>query len=223
MLRFLKTADKGVEWIQVAFCAVMMFAMLWLVFFMVFFRYVLNNSIIWAEEALRYMMVWTILVGAGLTFRADQHVCIDVMQSILGRWPKVKAIHYVLTRLVVVVFLLWLMPPSLELMDKMSNVTATAMTWLPKSAVYCAMPVGIVSMILGIASVVPRRAYDIWHNIEDDELVLELQAKAEEIEEELEEFQEAELAEPAQETVKEIEAKAKDAPETIPDEGGEQI
>ncbi len=153
MLRNLKKVDKVIEWIFVIFCAVLLFSMLWLTFFMVFFRYVLNNSIIWAEEALRYMMVWLVLVGAGLTFRADQHVCIDVMQSILGRWPKVQAVHYILTRLVVVVFLIWLVPPALELMTKMANVTATAMTWLPKSAVYCAMPVGIVSMILGMSQI----------------------------------------------------------------------
>ena len=218
MLRNLKKVDKVIEWIFVVFCAVLLFSMLWLTFFMVFFRYVLNNSIIWAEEALRYMMVWLVLVGAGLTFRADQHVCIDVMQSILGRWPKAQAVHYVITRLVVVAFLIWLMPPSLELMEKMSNVTATAMTWLPKSAVYCAMPVGIVSMILGIASIVPKRAYDIWHGIEDDELVLELQAKAEEMEEELQEF---ELEQSEQKAIGENEP-VEIVTEASPDKGGEQ-
>ena len=57
MLDILKKADKGIMWLQTAFCVIMMFALMWLVFAMVFWRYVLNNSIVWAEEVLRYMMM----------------------------------------------------------------------------------------------------------------------------------------------------------------------
>lgn len=74
MLNVLKKIDKSIEWVQLVMCCIIMFAIMWLTFAMVFWRYALNNSIVWAEEILRYIMIWGVLVGAGLTTREDQHV-----------------------------------------------------------------------------------------------------------------------------------------------------
>ena len=38
MLDILKKVDKGINWLQTAFCVIMMFALMWLVFAMVFWR-----------------------------------------------------------------------------------------------------------------------------------------------------------------------------------------
>ncbi len=104
MLGILKKLDTFVEFIQFAVCGLIVLAIMWLTFFSVIFRYVLNNSIVWAEEVLRYLMMWVVLVGAGLTTREDQHVSMDIMQSFLKRWPKARAVHYFITRLIVFVF-----------------------------------------------------------------------------------------------------------------------
>lgn len=65
MLNVLKKIDKSIEWVQLVMCCIIMFAIMWLTFAMVFWRYALNNSIVWAEEILRYIMIWGVLVGAG--------------------------------------------------------------------------------------------------------------------------------------------------------------
>jgi TRAP-type transport system small permease protein len=51
----------------------------------VFMRYVFNNSIVWAEELSRYMMVWVGFVGAGLVLRLGAHIAVDVFQDLLPR------------------------------------------------------------------------------------------------------------------------------------------
>ena len=181
MLDTLKKLDKGIELIQTVVCCILMFAIMWLTFFMVFFRYVLNNSIVWAEEVLRYLMIWVVLVGAGLTTREDQHVCMDGLQSLLERWPKLRAVHYVITRLIVFVFMLLMISPSLELIRRTGNSTATSLVWLPKKAVYISFICGIISVNLSLLGQVPRKIYAILHNIDEDETMHEARERAAEM------------------------------------------
>ena len=186
MLAFLNKLDKGIEVIQTIVCCVIMFAIMWLTFFMVFFRYVLNNSIVWAEEILRYLMIWGVLVGAGLTTREDQHVCMDGLQTALEPYPKVRAVHYVITRLVVFVFMLLMISPSLELIRKTGNSTATSLVWLPKKAVYISFICGIISVNLSLLSQVPRKVYAILHNTDEDETMHDARERAAEMDRMLE-------------------------------------
>ena len=181
MLDTLKKLDKGIEVIQTVVCCILMFAIMWLTFFMVFFRYVLNNSIVWAEEVLRYLMIWVVLVGAGLTTREDQHVCMDGLQSLLERWPKLRAVHYVITRLIVFVFMLLMISPSLELIRRTGNSTATSLVWLPKKAVYISFICGIISVNLSLLGQVPRKIYAILHNTDEDEAIHEARERAAEM------------------------------------------
>lgn len=181
MLDTLKKLDKGIEVIQTVVCCILMFAIMWLTFFMVFFRYVLNNSIVWAEEVLRYLMIWVVLVGAGLTTREDQHVCMDGLQSLLERWPKLRAVHYVITRLIVFVFMLLMISPSLELIRRTGNSTATSLVWLPKKAVYISFICGIISVNLSLLGQVPRKVYAILHNTDEDETMHEARERAAEM------------------------------------------
>ena len=61
----------------------MMAAMVALVFANVLTRYVLNYSIIWAEELSQYLMVWIAYIGAGLALREGRHVSVDIGQDAL--------------------------------------------------------------------------------------------------------------------------------------------
>ena len=185
MLNTLKKIDKGIEIVQLVTCCLIMFAIMWLTFFMVFFRYVLNNSIVWAEEILRYLMMWVVLVGAGLTTRVDEHVCMDGVQGILERWPKLRAAHYIITRLIVFVFMILLWAPAMDLIARTGGSTATSLPWLPKMLVYISFPAGIVSICLSLLGQVPRKVYAIVTGTEHNAVAEEMQAKAAEMERQL--------------------------------------
>lgn len=187
MLNTLKKIDKGVEWVQVVMCCIIMFAIMCLTFAMVFWRYVLNNSIVWAEEILRYIMIWGVLVGAGLTTREDQHVSMEILQGAFARWPKLQATHYLITRLIVFAFMIYLIGPSLDLIARAGNSIATSVVWLKKSVIYASMIAGIISINLSLLSQVPRKIYSILNGIETDELMIEAKHMAEEFDRELEE------------------------------------
>ena len=221
MLDFLKKLDKGIEVIQTVVCCIIMFAIMWLTFFMVFFRYVLNNSIVWAEEILRYLMIWVVLVGAGLTTREDQHVCMDGLQTALEPYPKVRAVHYFITRLIVFVFMLLMINPSLELIRRTGNSTATSLVWLPKKAVYISFIAGIISVNLSLLGQVPRKIYAILSNTDEDETMHEARERAAEMDRMRE--AEAQAEEEAAETAAEAaEEKAETVPNAAePEKGGD--
>ena len=61
----------------------MMAVMIALVFTNVVCRYVLNFSIIWAEELSQYLMVWITFLGAGLAMREGRHVAVEMLQDAL--------------------------------------------------------------------------------------------------------------------------------------------
>ena len=49
---------------EALFCAVLLAIMTVLMSAEVFSRYLLDKSIIWVEECVRYMFIWTIFVGS---------------------------------------------------------------------------------------------------------------------------------------------------------------
>jgi TRAP-type C4-dicarboxylate transport system permease small subunit len=50
----------------------------------VFFRYALNDSLVWSEEFVRYAMMWSVLLGAGAVAARREHVNVDYLREKLG-------------------------------------------------------------------------------------------------------------------------------------------
>ena len=74
--RYLVTANRAIIFIMMAVMAT-------LVFVNVVARYVLNFSIIWAEEVSQYLMIWIAFLGAGLALREGRHVALELRHDFL--------------------------------------------------------------------------------------------------------------------------------------------
>jgi len=83
-LRTLRWIAKAIDHVVVALCAGFLLAISVVVVVSVYYRYVLNNSLIWSEEACRYMTVWLIFLGLSSAHRRGQHVSVG---SVLNRLP----------------------------------------------------------------------------------------------------------------------------------------
>ncbi len=59
----------------------------------VFFRYVLNHSLSWSDEMVRYLFVWFTMLGAAVTLREREHIRVDFFVEKLSarhrRWAEV--------------------------------------------------------------------------------------------------------------------------------------
>lgn len=105
----------------------------------VFFRYVLDAALPWAEEADRYLFIWLTFVGAAITMRHKAHIAVDILVRSLAptarEWAAVLAYGCVLVFLGVV---FW----ASERVIEVTSYTRTTATDIPMSWVYLAVPVG---------------------------------------------------------------------------------
>ena len=74
------------RWLLILLLAVMAC----IVFTNVVLRYLTNESLYWAEEVARHLMVWLTFVGAGLVLRFGGHIAIENLHNVLpgrtGQW-----------------------------------------------------------------------------------------------------------------------------------------
>jgi TRAP-type C4-dicarboxylate transport system permease small subunit len=105
----------------------------------VFFRYILDTSLPWAEEADRYLFIWLTFVGAAITMRYQAHIAVDILvrtfKPALREWVALLTHGCVLAFLGVV---FW----ASERVIEITSYTRTTATDIPMSWVYLAVPVG---------------------------------------------------------------------------------
>ena len=67
------------------FSVALLVLMVIVTFNQVIFRYVLNNSLDWSEEAARYLFVWTCYIGMSFAMHSGSHLEVTVLRGRLGK------------------------------------------------------------------------------------------------------------------------------------------
>jgi TRAP-type C4-dicarboxylate transport system permease small subunit len=113
----------------------------------VFSRYVLNDSIVWAEELARYLFIWITFLGGGLGVGRNIHVGVDSLTELLPSYLR-KLVELAI-EIVVAVFLIALLAISAEFAR--FGMTANALLLpIPIGWVYLAVPAGTFVMLANI-------------------------------------------------------------------------
>ncbi len=141
MHRFWRVYEAAVNSVAVALFA----AMVLVTTLGVFFRYVLNNALPWAEEADRYLFIWLSFVGASITMRHKAHIAVDLLLRYVS--PARRHLLTLIGQAAVLVFLALVFLASLPVLELTSETRATA-TDIPMSWVYTATPVGC--LLIGV-------------------------------------------------------------------------
>jgi TRAP-type C4-dicarboxylate transport system permease small subunit len=119
-------------------------AMAVIVFANVALRFLTDHSILWVEEASRYLMIWLTFLGCGIVLRYGGHIGIDTLQEKFpAQAPAFRALIFALL-FVFFVVMIWL------------GIRYSMLTWgqttpvmeIPVGAVYLAMPIGFALMIV---------------------------------------------------------------------------
>ena len=125
-----------------------------LVFFMVaivagqvFFRYILNWSLRWADEAVRYLMIWMAFIGASLAVKYGVHVSIETFVNFLS--PRLKRTVKIAAYAILILFLASLAYVSLELILRIWRQRAATIP-ISMGYVYIAAPTGFFLMTLNL-------------------------------------------------------------------------
>lgn len=124
-----------------------------LIFANVMLRYTTGESIVWAEEVARHMMIALTFLGMGQVLRFGGHVAVDnLAQSLSSRAARILRGGIVLTLLVFALGMVW---SSSEYVWR-TRFQTTAATDIPIAFVYAVMPVGFLCMALHLIFVARR-------------------------------------------------------------------
>lgn len=112
----------------------------------VIFRYGFNNSLSWAEDAAKFLMVWMTFVGAPLGFKHGAHVSCDLLPP--GLPPVVlRAIRAIVWLIVIFVMVILTRNGWIFALNGRSQVALTvgdiSMFWI-----FVCMPIGAALMAL---------------------------------------------------------------------------
>jgi C4-dicarboxylate transporter DctQ subunit len=135
LVAFTRWARVVVEAVTVAAIA----AYTAIVLLQVIFRYVLNESLFWSEELVRYGLVWSVLLGSAVVAHDRAHVKIDLVGPMLG--PRGMAATNLVARAATVAFCMILAVTGWQFVDR-TIFQSSASLGVPMWLFYGAVPVG---------------------------------------------------------------------------------
>ena len=129
------------RWLLIVTLAVMAV----IIFTNVVLRYTTSQSIEWAEEVSRHMMIWLTFLGAGPVLRYGGHIAVENLQDALPRVLAIAVRVFVAALLFAFFgFMVWY--GWLYMGRTMFQLTAA--TQIPFAYIYAAMPVGGVLLMV---------------------------------------------------------------------------
>lgn len=135
-----------------------------IIFVNVALRYLTSQSLEWAEEVSRHMMIWLTFLGAGPVLRYGGHIAVENLQDALPRTLAIAVRSLVaLLLFTFFVFMIWY---GWTYMGR-TMFQLTPVTQIPFAYIYAAMPVGGVLLIVHLALIL--RGYVVDRKFAEDE------------------------------------------------------
>jgi TRAP-type C4-dicarboxylate transport system permease small subunit len=110
-----------------------------LVLLQVFFRYVLNESLFWAEEVVRGAMLWGVMLSSALVAASRSHIRVEVLELMLP--PRGRRVVVWLANVLTLAFSLILLWAGIQFVDRTWFQQSPVLD-VPKWTVYLAIPIG---------------------------------------------------------------------------------
>lgn len=114
MVLYLKTVARSLDRLVAFIVVALLVAMTAITSAGVFWRYIMNDALSWAEELGCYMLVWVSFLGAALATYRGTHIAIDVVYDRLPRWA--QRILDILVNGAIVVFMGAILLSSLKIL-----------------------------------------------------------------------------------------------------------
>ena len=110
----------------------------------VFFRYVLNSSLVWSEELVQFILLWTVMLGSAIATDRGAHITLNPLEEHLG--PRERRIKNAIVEFGTICFCGVLAYYGFVLAYRTRFMTSAAAD-IPMSYAYAAMPVGALLII----------------------------------------------------------------------------
>ncbi len=127
-----------------------------LLFAQVIFRYVLNNSLSWTEEIVRFLLIWSSFLSASLGVWYKGHLGIKYF---INKFPKnTKNVALILVHVSTIVFLVVAFIASIKVIQISSGISLISVP-LMWSYAFISFPIGIgLSILYYVDLIIQKRA-----------------------------------------------------------------
>jgi C4-dicarboxylate transporter DctQ subunit len=132
--------------------AVILAAMVIILFAQVFARVIFSSSIVWSEEVARYLFIWLVFLGLGAVTLRGGHIAVDVLLLRLpakGRRIATQTIYGIVFMINVVV--IFATVRMIEVVLSLNQASPAAN--IPMGLVYLAVPIGVTLTSLRLLQV----------------------------------------------------------------------
>lgn len=151
---FFKMLTTLIQWL----CFSLIIGMAILVFFKVFFRYVLNDPIIWSDEVIMIMLLSLTYFGAALAAHQRAHINVEILESLFSRRSDkslriLRTIQDIATLVVLSIIVFFAFKICFFSRDQQTDILMISYFW-----VYIILPIGLLFMILMII----KRIFQDW-------------------------------------------------------------
>lgn len=132
----------------------------------VFFRYVMNSSLMWTEELARLMAVATTYFGGVVVLIAREHIKVDIIETLVP--PRAMALLAIVGDILIAFFLASLAYGCLLMTTATWTTYTASMAWFRMGYVYGAVGIAVATMlIIVLLDVVTRVAILSGHPVEE--------------------------------------------------------
>ncbi|CDZ75346.1 Hypothetical protein ING2D1G_1207 [Peptoniphilus sp. ING2-D1G] len=166
--------------IERALVAIGLFAMMIIISYAVFNRFVLKNPLAWNEELTRYIFIWVIILGTNIGIEENAHVGIEFFRNLfpenITKFIEKFAIFGCF------VFCVYMVMSGIQLTFAQSNQLSASLG-MSMAYVYVAIPVGFALMGITyleiLIKMIKNEDLEIFHNknkaikFEEDEVIVE--------------------------------------------------
>ena len=160
-MRVLRAVDTAVARLERGATVALLAVTVALVILQVFFRYVLNSSLSWSEEAARYLFIWSAVLGFSSSVHAGRLFSFDMVARRLD--ARGRAVCAVLFVIAAAGFLWALVVSGGALVAGTVTQSSPAMN-LPMAVPYAALPVGGLLIALHFLAAVGTRSAAAPHD-----------------------------------------------------------
>lgn len=137
---------KKINWLLKMIIILLLIIMTVTVLLQVFFRFVIKNSLPWSEELARYIMIWLVMLSAGLAFDQNSHIGVDFIVDYITN-PGFKKVVKVFSYFLIGLFCVFIISWGYRLADSVSVQKSPAMR-ISMFWPYLSIPVGgIIFMV----------------------------------------------------------------------------
>lgn len=122
--------------------AILMLVTTCLLFTNVMLRYFFHSALFWAEETLRYCIVWITFIGTATCVKENSHISLDVLYSILPDAKKKYLILFVQFFVFISTVVLGVVSVRFVISIKTSGQVSSTIGGFPMYIIYSAIPIG---------------------------------------------------------------------------------